>query len=60
MQYLPGADAVAAGLVGFDILYRAGFPSPGMVNQEFSIDTKQLVQQFFMVNGAAGNIPHGK
>ena len=65
LQHLPGADARGSRAIGFDIRHGTGLPAPGMVNQQFSIDAEQLVEQIFIVklarlaDRAAGNIAHG-
>ena len=40
LQYLTGTNTVGFGLIGFDICHRAGFISPGMINEKFRIDTE--------------------
>ena len=43
LKYLAGDDAVILGLIGLDLGNRTGFPAPGVIDQKFRIDAKQLI-----------------
>ena len=49
MQHLPGADAITFGLILLHFRNRTWLPAPGMIYQQFGIDTEQLVKQIFIV-----------
>ena len=65
LQNLPGDDALVFWFVCLNVRNGAGFPAPGMVDEQFRIDTKQFIEQFLVVvvcgfaDGAPGNISHG-
>ena len=65
LQDLAGADAVGLWPVGLDVLYPAGFPAPGVVDEELGVDAEQPVEQLLVVvfagfpEGAAGDVAHG-
>ena len=42
-EYLSLGDTVGAGFVGFDFFHAAGFQTPSMVNQQFSINAEFLI-----------------
>ncbi len=58
-QHLPFGDAVGAGPVVFDLRQAAGFHAPGMVNKQFRIHTKSIVQPILVVQRHARQLPHG-
>ena len=65
LQHLTRGDAVGLGLVGLDIGNGAGLPAPGMVDEQLGVDTEELIEEGFVMEGgglshrAAGDIPHG-
>ncbi|MPN26507.1 hypothetical protein SDC9_173932 [bioreactor metagenome] len=48
-QHLAGPDALFTRLIALDISHRAGLAAPGVVDEQFGVDAKQLVQQVFIV-----------
>ena len=58
-QHLPLADTVGAGLVAFDLLHTAGFIAPCVVNKDFCVYAKDLIQTIFSVDGKPCQVPHG-
>ena len=64
LQHLAGADAVGGGAVGLDVRQRAGFPTPGVVDEQLRVDAEELVEKVLAVilSGAAqrtaGDITH--
>ena len=44
MQHLSAAQTAGNRFVGLDLRDRAGFPAPGVVDQQFGIDAEQLIQ----------------
>ena len=66
LEHLAGADAVVLRFVGLDIRDGTGLPSPGVVDQKFRVDAKEIIEEIFIViirrfsQGAAGDVSHGK
>ena len=58
MQNLPGADAVGFRFVGFDFRDGAGFKAPGVVDQKLCIFSEKPIEQVFIFDRAACDIPH--
>ena len=64
LQHLTGTDAVRAGPIRLDVGNRAGLPAPRVVNEQFRVDSKQMVQQVFVMirigfsDRAPGDIAH--
>lgn len=58
MKYLPGRNAVRGRPVLLDNINRHRFPAPGMVDDEFCINAKDLIEQGFKdrIKGCPGNI----
>ena len=48
LQDLPVAQGVCLGPISLHGFHRARFPAPGMVDEQFGIDTKQIVEEFFV------------
>ena len=48
VQHLSGADTAGFRPISFDVGNGAGLHAPGVVDEQFCIDTKQLVKQFFI------------
>ena len=44
-QHLTARQRIGFGSVGLDVVNRAGFPSPGMVNQQLGIDAEETVEK---------------
>ena len=65
LQHLTGAEAAIFQTVGVDVGDGAGLWAPGVVDQQFCVDTKDLVEQILIVvirglsDGTPGNISHG-
>ena len=65
LQDLPGDDALVFWFVCLNVRNGAGFPAPGMVDEQFRVDTKQFIEQFLVViicrlpDRTPGNISHG-
>ena len=57
-QHLPLADAVGAGLVAFDLSHTAGLIAPCVVDENFCIHAKNLIQPIFSVDRKPCQIPH--
>ena len=45
MQHLSAAQAAGNWFVGLDLRDRAGFPAPGVVDQQFGIDANALIEK---------------
>ena len=58
LQDLSFASAATAGLRLLDIGNRAGFVTPGMVNQDFRIHAEHLVQRFGILDARARKVAH--
>ena len=48
LQDLPVAQGICLGPISLHGFHRARFPAPGMVDEQFGIDTKQIVEEFFV------------
>ena len=65
LKHLAGDDALVLRLVCLHVRDGAGFPAPGVVDQDLRVHPEQLVQQFLVVvvrvlsDGAPGNVSHG-
>ena len=59
-KHLTGTEGIGLRLVSFDILHRAGFLSPCMINQQFGIDAEFFVKRFHIVEGKPRQISHGE
>ena len=58
LQHLSVAQRICFGPIGFHGFHRAGFPAPGMVDEQFGIDAKEVVEEFFVAKRTAGNLSH--
>ena len=57
-QHLPAGKTVRRGPVGLDCRDGAGLPAPGVVDEEFRIDTEKPVQDFLSLQGAPRHVAH--
>ena len=60
LQHLAGAEGAVLRLICLDEVDCAGFPAPGVIDEKLGIDTEQLVEQILVLEGASGDVPHGK
>ena len=58
-KHLSAAQRIGLRSIGFHIVHRDRFPSPGMVDKEFRIHTKEFVEQSLTLYGTESHIAHG-
>ena len=59
VQDLSAGHGGRLGAVCLDVADAARLPSPGMVNEQFGIDTEEFVQDLFAGERHACQLPHG-
>ena len=55
---MPRAEAFGFGNVGFDVFELGGLVTPGVVDEEFGVDAKKLIQKFDISKRTACNVTH--
>ena len=58
-QYLTIGQGMSCSTISFDIGHSNRFDAPGVIDQNFPVNTKSLIEELLIKSAPSGDISHG-